>query len=86
MRQQRIDDQESMERIVNLVAEETSTIPDVVVHPKRKTTHGLAAANQHLQMKEWAFDYYFAGAIIDKETGKAMKYRDLVKSEKTRET
>jgi len=36
-------------------------------------------------MEEWAFDYYFAGVIIDKETGKAMKYRGLIKSEKTQE-
>jgi len=74
-----------MSRIVNLVAEEESEVPDVVVNTRRKTSHGLAAANQHLQMKEWAFDYYFAGAIIDEETGKAMEYRDLIKSEKTRE-
>ena len=85
MRQQRIDDLKHMSRIVNLVAEEESEVPDVVVNPRRKTSHGLAAANQHLQMKEWAFDYYFAGAIIDEETGKAMEYRDLIKSEKTRE-
>ena len=48
MRQQCIDDQKNMSRIVNLVAIETSTVPEVVVDPKGKLSHGLAAANQHL--------------------------------------
>ena len=30
-------------------------------------------------MSEWAFEAYFAGAIIDEITGQSMEYRDLVK-------
>ena len=37
-------------------------------------------------MNEWAFSEFFAGAIIDKETGKALEYRDLIKRPELRET
>ena len=36
-------------------------------------------------MDEWAYKYYFAGAIIDQETGKKLEYRDLVKRPEKRE-
>ena len=35
-------------------------------------------------MIEWAYRKHFASAIIDNITGKAMKYRNLIKSEKHR--
>ena len=84
MRQQRIDDHDDLHRIVNLVANETTTIPDLRINRKRPTTHGLGHANEALQMAEWAYHEHFAGAIIDEVTGESMEYRDLIKSEKHR--
>ena len=37
-------------------------------------------------MEEWAFKQYFAGAIIDEETGQALEYRDLINYLKHRDT
>ena len=47
---------------------------------------GYANANKFLQMDEWAFQQYFAGAIVDEETGQAMEYRDLIKHPKHKNT
>ena len=47
---------------------------------------GYAAANHYLQMKEWAFKEYFAGAITCKETGQALEYRDLMKRPELKDT
>lgn len=47
---------------------------------------GYTNANKFLQMDEWAFQQYFAGAIIDEETGQAMEYRDLIKHPKHKNT
>ena len=84
MRQQRVDDQHTLHRIVNLVATETATVPDLQVNRKRPTMHGLGHANEALQMAEWAYHEHFAGAIIDEVTGNSMEYRDLIKNEKLR--
>ena len=32
-----------------------------------------------MQINEWAFEDFFAGGIIDKESGKSLEYRDLMK-------
>ena len=34
----------------------------------------------NLQLNEWAYHEFFAGAVIDEDTGKALEYRDLIKS------
>ena len=47
------------------------------------------AANQHLQMNEWAFETYFARAIVDEIKGRSLEYGDLIKDPKratTRQT
>ena len=40
----------------------------------------------HLKLDEWAYDEYFANAIIDEDTGKYLEYRDLVNMEKYHNT
>ena len=72
---------EGLERIAALVATETAEIPGLPIS-ENKYKRGLASANRHLQMNEWAFDLYFAGAIIDEVTGKSLEYRDLIKDPK----
>ena len=84
LRQQRIDDQQTLHRIVNLVGTETAHVPDLQVNRKRATARGLGHANEALQMAEWAYHEHFAGAIIDETTGESMEYRDLIKNEKLR--
>ena len=37
-------------------------------------------------MDKWAFQQYFAGAIINEETGQAMEYRDLINHPKHKDT
>ena len=37
-------------------------------------------------MNEWAFEEFFAGAITDKITGKALEYRDLIKRPDLKDT
>ena len=64
-----------------LVATESAVVPDLPIS-ESKYKRGLVSANKHLQMNEWAFDLYFAGAIIDEVTGKSLQYRDLVKDPK----
>ena len=84
LRQQRIDDQQELHRIVNLVSNETAHVPDLHVNKQRTTSRGLGHANEALQMAEWAYHEHFAGAIIDESTGESMEYRDLIKDEKLR--
>ena len=71
-----------MHRIVNLVTHETAEVPDLSINLERKTARGLGHANEVLQMAEWAQEELFANAIVDKDTGNAMEYRDLIKSAK----
>ena len=49
---------------------------------KSRGAIGLGGANMHLQLDEWAYEKYFANAIIDEDTEKSLGYRDLVKMEK----
>ena len=65
-----------------MVEDKPFTIPDLEINRKRKVTRGFGHANEALQMAEWAYHEHFAGAVIDDTTGKAMEYRDLIKSEK----
>ena len=63
-------------------------IPHLVVKPIARCTRGLARANELLQLQSWAWerlaktDGLFVGAVIDKETGKSLEYRQLMKIEK----
>ena len=70
--------------IAFLEANETADIPALTV--KSKGARGLGGANMHLQLNEWAYDEYFANAIIDEETGKSLEYQDLVKMKKYQDT
>ena len=82
-----------LHRIAALATTETAHVPRLAIQQK-KYTQGYAAANLELQLKEWAFDqhnewatkYNFAGAVVDKETGKLLEYRDLVSRPELRET
>ena len=70
--------------VADMAANETAEVPGLVLGATQRTS-GYAAANRHLQMKEWAFEEYFAGAITCKETGAALEYRDLIKRPELRE-
>ena len=61
--------------IAFLAANETTDIPDLTV--KSRGARGLGVANMHLQLNEWAYDEYFANAIIDEETGNSLECQDL---------
>ena len=64
--------------IVALAAHEKVSMPDFTI--KDNTfRRGWASANLDLQMKEWAFEEHFAGAIIDDKTGEKLEYIDLIK-------
>ena len=39
----------------------------------------------NLQLNEWAYQEFFAGAVIDEDIGKALEYRDLIKKDKYRD-
>ena len=76
--QLRQNEKDGLERIAALAAWETATVPDLSCRDQ-KYANSLSAANKHLQMKEWAFEAYFAGAIIDEVKGQSMEYHDLIK-------
>ena len=84
MAQKRKSDNDALHRIKFIAANKTADMPDLTV--KIRGTRGLDGANMHLQLDEWAYDEYFANAIIDEETGKLLEYQDLVKLEKYRDT
>ena len=71
-------------RIAYLAANKTASIPDLTINSK-KMTKGFGQANSNLQLNEWAYHKFFAGSVIDDETGKALEYRDLIKNEKYRD-
>ena len=73
LQQIRDTEKEGLYRIAALVAKETATIPNLVIS-KGKLTRGWTKSNQDLQLDEWAFRDYFAGAIIDKATGESLEY------------
>ena len=77
MEQLKANKKEDLQRIVMLAAKETAEGPRLQITPSglRK---GYAAATQHLQLDEWAYKEYFAGAIIDDKTGQSLEYRDLI--------
>ena len=60
-----------------LAAKETAEVLRLQITPSG-SRKGYAAANQHLQLDEWAYKEYFAGAIIDDKTGQSLEYRDLI--------
>ena len=68
------DERKKLHRIVNLVAHEKATLPDLTINTQRKLSRGLTKANEDLQLGEWAHGMHFAGAIIDEETGKSLEY------------
>ena len=72
---------EGLERIAALAASESAVVPDLPLGTS-KYDRGFAAANQHLQMDEWAFEAYFAGVIVDEVTDRSLEYRDLIKDPK----
>ena len=47
---------------------------------------GWSGANLDLQLNERAYVAHFAGSVIDKETGKSLEYRDLMKLPKYKDT
>jgi len=75
---------DAIRHVANLMAHDTTSIPDLVVNTQRKLSRGLGQANESLQVGEWAHEMLFAGAIIDDETGKSLEYRDLMKLDKHR--
>ena len=76
--QLRRNEMDGLERVAALAASESAAVPDLALGTS-KYSRGYAAANQHLQMDEWAFETYFAGAIVDEVTGRSLEYRDLIK-------
>ena len=68
-----------------LAARETAEVPRLQIKPNGPSK-GYAAANQHLQLDEWAYREYCSGAIIDDKTGQRLEYRDLIKRPKLRDT
>ena len=67
--QQEEQENPNLHRIYDLAENETATLPPLAVD-QRKLTRGYHAANLSMQLDEWAYKYYFAGAIIDQDTGK----------------
>ena len=66
---------------MNLVENESATIPNLKLNRNRSISSGFGHDNETLQMAEWAYHKLFAGAVFDDFTGKAMEYRNLIKSE-----
>ena len=57
--------------IAFLAENETAEIPALTI--KRRASRGLGSANMHIQLYDWAYDKYFANAIIDEDTGKSLE-------------
>ena len=70
--------------IVFLAKNETADITALTI--KNRGAIVLGGANMHLQLNKWAYDKYFANAIIDEETEKYLEYQDLVRMEKYQDT
>ena len=70
--QLRENEKNGLGRIAALAATETATIPGLACRAN-KYQGNYTNANKFLQMDEWTFQQYFAGAIIDEETGQAME-------------
>ena len=78
MQQLKANEKDDLQRIVRLAAKETAEVPKLQIKPNG-LSKGYAVANQHLQLDEWAYKEYFAGAIIDDETGQSLEHRDLIR-------
>ena len=85
MQQIRDNEKGGLHRITALAAAEMATIPNLTIS-ESKLTKSWAQTNQSLQLDEWAYKEYFAGAIIDKKTGESLEYQKLIKRKETRET
>ena len=81
----RANEKEDLQRIVMLAANETAEVPRLQI-TSSVARKGYAAANQHLQLDEWAYTEYFAGTTIDDKTGQSLEYRDLIKRPELRDT
>ena len=78
MQQMRQNERDSLHRFAFLAAKEQAAIPDLTLKSK-KLARGWSGANLDLQLNKWAYEDHFAGAVIDKETGDSLEYRDLMK-------
>ena len=85
MQQIKANEKDDLQRITMLAAKETAEVRRLQIKPNG-LSKGYAAANQHLQLDEWAYKEYFAGAIIDDNTGQSLEYRDLIKWPELRDT
>ena len=80
MEQLKANEKEDLQRIVMLAAKETAEVPRLQITPS-VSRKGYAAANQHLQLDEWAYKEYFAGAIIDDKTGQVLNTETQLKDQ-----
>ena len=78
----RLHEHDKLIRSVNLVEHDIPTIPDLTINVQQKLSRGLWQANKIPKLGKWAHAMYFAGAIVDDETGKALEYCDLIKIDK----
>ena len=85
LQQIRGNEKEGLHRIAAVAAKEAASIPNLTIS-NSNLTKGWTKANQNLQLEEWAFQDYFADAIIVKTTGESLEYRELIKRPETRET
>ena len=79
MQQRQADERDKLTHIINLMATDQTTIPDLAVNVKRKLTRGWGHAKKCLQVTEWAHEDLFVGAIINNATGESLEYCELIK-------
>ena len=72
MAQHQKNNKTGLHRIACLAANETDTMTDLSIRIRR-FTRGLGGANMNLQMSEWAYEYFFAGSVIDEYIGESME-------------
>ena len=73
LQQLKDNEKDGLHRIAALTVKETALPPGILIQ-NTEYSRGYAATNKNLQMNEWAYKEYFAAAIIDETTGKAMEY------------
>ena len=66
-----------------MASNETDDMLDLSIR-SRRFTRGVGGANMDIQISEWAYEDFFAGSVIDEDTGESMEYRDLIKKDKER--
>ena len=59
-----------MGRIAVLAASESAVLPDLPI-AQSKYNRDFVAANEHLEMNEWAFERHFSRAIVDEVAGRS---------------